>query len=99
MNIIPWKDAGLAKSLARRPGATVFSSRATKCITALPDGLPPRRFLKTPKVSCIKLKAIKSFKYVKWYKNVIIFQEFYSWGQKDKSHDTGFNSKGNDVIE
>ncbi len=24
--------------------------------------------LKTPKVSCIKLKAIKSFKYVKWYK-------------------------------
>ncbi len=29
---------GLSKSLALRPGAIVFSSRATKYITALPDG-------------------------------------------------------------
>ncbi len=33
-------EPGLAKSLARRPGAIVFSSRLPKCITALPDGLP-----------------------------------------------------------
>ncbi len=48
--------SGLAKSLARRPGLLCFPVGLPKCITALPDGLPPRGFLKTPKVSCIKLK-------------------------------------------
>ncbi len=37
---INFKCSGLAKSLARRPGAIVFSSRATKMYQRLPDGLP-----------------------------------------------------------
>uniref|UniRef100_A0A671T6X1 MAP kinase-activating death domain protein n=1 Tax=Sinocyclocheilus anshuiensis TaxID=1608454 RepID=A0A671T6X1_9TELE len=49
-----------------------------------------RGSLNTPKVSCIKLKAIKSFKYVKWYKKCLNynFKRSYSLGRKDKRCDT-----------
>ncbi len=49
--------SGLAKSLARHPGAIVFSSRATK--------MYHRPILNTGQGV---FKALKSFKYVKWYK-------------------------------
>ncbi len=55
-----------------------------------------RRSLKTLQISCIKLKAIKSFKYVKWYKKCLNynFKRSYSWGWKDKNGDTaGLNFK------
>ncbi len=92
--------SGLAKSLARRPGAIVFSSRATKMYHCLPDGLPPRGFLKTPKVSCIKLNAIKSFKYVKWYKKCnYIFKSSTVGDRKTRVTILDSTSKGNDVIE
>ncbi len=71
-------------------------------MTALPDGLPPRGFLKTPKVSCIKLKAIKSFKYVKWYKkcNYIFKSSNVTVGDgKKRVTILDSTSKGNGVIE
>ncbi len=46
--------------------------------------------LKTLQFSCIKFKAIKSFKYVKWYKKSLSynFKRSCSWWRKDKNRDT-----------
>ncbi len=91
---------GLSKSLARRPWAIAFSSRATKMYycparrATLNTGL--LRVLKNSQFTCIKFKAIKSFKYVKWYKKSLNynFKRSYSWGRKDKNRDTaGLNFK------
>ncbi len=69
--------AGLAKSLARRPGAIVFSSRATKMYHC-----PARRA--TLNTGQGVFKALKSFKYVKWYKKSLNcnFKRSYSWDGK-----------------
>ncbi len=91
--------SGLAKSLARHPGAIVFSSLATKMYhcparqATLNTGLP--RVLKNSQFTCITFKAIKSFKYIKWYKKSLNynFKRSYSWGQKDKNRDTAAHFK------
>ncbi len=60
----------------------------------LNTGLP--QVLKNSQFSCIAFKAIKSFKYVKWYKKSLNynFKRSYSWGRKDKNRDTaGLNFK------
>ncbi len=80
---------GLAKSLARRPGAIVFSSRATKMYHR-----PARRATLNTEQGVFK--ALKSFKYVKWYKTSLNcnFKRSYSWGWKGKNHDkAGLNFK------
>ncbi len=91
---------GLAKSLARRPGAIVFSSRATKMYHRPARRATSLRVLKTPKVSCIKLKAIKSLKYVKWYKKCnYIFKSSTVGDGKTRVTILDSTSKDNDVIE
>ncbi len=82
-------DAGLAKSLARRPGAIVFSSRATKMYHR-----PARRA--TLNTGQRVFKALKSFKYVKWHKKSLNcnFKRSYSWGWKGKNRNmAGLNFK------
>ncbi len=84
-----WDCTGLAKSLARRPGAIVFSSRATKMY----HRAARRATLNTGQGV---FKALKSFKYVKWYKKSLNcnFKRSYSWGWKGKNHDkAGLNFK------
>ncbi len=84
-----WDCTGLAKSLARRPGAIVFSSRATKMYHC-----PARRATLNTEQGVFK--ALKSFKYVKWYKKSLNcnFKRSYSWGWKGKNHDkAGLNFK------
>ncbi len=92
--------SGLAKSLARRPGSIAFSSQATKMYhcparrAILNTGL--RRVFKNSQFTCIKFKAIKSFKYVKLNKKSLNynFKRSYSWGREDKNRDTaGLNFK------
>ncbi len=76
--------SGLPKSLARRPGAIVFSSRATKIYHR-----PARRDI-------LNTGQGVFFKYVKWYKNSLNcnFKRSYSWGWKGKNRDmAGFNFK------
>ncbi len=80
---------GLAKSLARRPGAIAFSSRATKMYHR-----PARRA--TLNTAQGVFKALKCFKYVKWYKKSLNckFKRSYSWGWKGKNRDmAGLNFK------
>ncbi len=80
---------GLAKSLARRPGAIAFSSRATKMYHR-----PARRA--TLNTAQGVFKALKCFKCVKWYKKSLNcnFKRSYSWGWKGKNRDmAGLNFK------
>ncbi len=70
-----------------------YQNVSLPCLT-LNSGLP--RVLKNSQFTFIKCKAIKSFKYVKWYKKSLNynFKRSYSWRRKDKNGDTaGLNFK------